>query len=138
VRIVTLVLLALVAGCGGDGADVEARLLLVVPDNNIREEGAECSGARPFRAVHRGTGFTIEDGAGEIVADGELPSGVATNADPAIDWEDDLIPTVCTFELDVGLPERDRYVLRLPDAVPVEFERALLDREDRLRLVLSG
>ena len=129
---------ALAAGCCGGDDGVEARLSVVVPDNNIREEGSECAGARPFRAIHRGTAFTIEDGAGEAVADGELPAGVAANADPAIDWEDDLIPTVCTFELEVDLPERERYRLVLPEAVPVEFERALLDAEEPLRLVLSG
>ena len=129
--------LALAAGCGG-GGDVEARLTVVVPDNNIREEGSECAGARPFRAVHRGTAFTVEDGGGEVVAEGELPAGIARNADPAIDWEDDLIPTVCTFEVDVGLPDRERYVLLLPEAVPLEFERRLLDGDERLRLVLSG
>jgi hypothetical protein len=134
--VVPLVALALLAGCGG-GDDIEARLTVVVPDNNIREEGSECSGARPFRAVHRGTTFTIEDGDGAVVAEGELPAGVATNADPAIDWKTDLIPTVCTFELDVGLPESDRYVLVLPDTLPVEFERSQLG-DERLRLVLSG
>ena len=133
-----VLLAALAAGCGGGDDGVEARLSVVVPDNNIREEGSECAGARPFRAIHRGTPFTIEDGAGEAVADGELPAGVAVNADPAIDWEDDLIPTVCTFELEVDLPERERYRLVLPEAVPVEFERALLDAEEPLRLVLSG
>ena len=135
---VTLVLAVLAAGCGGGEDGISARLTIVVPDNNIRAEGDECSGARPFRAIHRGTPFTIEDGAGEAVADGELPAGVAVNADPAIDWEDDLIPTVCTFELEVDLPERERYRLVLPEAVPVEFERALLDAEEPLRLVLSG
>jgi hypothetical protein len=135
---VALLALAAVAGCGGGGGDdVEARLLVVVPDNNIREEGSECAGARPFRAIHRDTTFTIEDEAGEVVADGELPAGVATNADPSIDWEDDLIPTVCTFELDVGLPERERYELVLPDTLPLEFERSQLG-EERLRLILVG
>ncbi len=88
---VLLAALAALAGCGG-GSDVEARLTIVVPDNNIREEGAECAGARPFRAIHRGTAFTVEDGSGAVVAEGELPAGVATNADPTIDWEDELIP----------------------------------------------
>jgi hypothetical protein len=137
-RLAALLLLAALAGCGGSDDDVEARLTVVVPDNNIREEGSECAGARPFRAIHRDTAFTIEDEAGEVVAEGELPSGVAVNADPAIDWEDDLIPTVCTFELDVGLPERDRYVLVLPETLPIEFERRLLDADERLRLVLTG
>ena len=43
------------------------------PDNNIRVEGVECAGARPFRQVHRGTKFTVEDEDGEVVAEGELP-----------------------------------------------------------------
>jgi hypothetical protein len=137
--VTALLALAMVAGCGGGGGDdVEARLLVVVPDNNIREEGSECAGARPFRAIHRGTRFTVEDGSGQTLAEGELPTGVAVNADPSIDWEDELIPTVCTFELEVGLPERRRYRLLLPDAVPAEFARELLDGEEPLRLVLSG
>jgi hypothetical protein len=136
--VTALLALAMVAGCGGGGGDgVEARLLVVVPDNNIREEGSECSGARPFRAVHRDTRYTVEDGAGEVVAEGELPAGVARNADPAIDWERDLIPTVCTFELDVGLPERERYTLVLPEALPLEFRRSQLG-DERLRLILAG
>jgi hypothetical protein len=137
-RLAGLCALVVLAGCGGGGDAVEARLSVVVPDNNIREEGSECAGARPFRAIHRGTRFTIEDGAGEQVAEGELPAGVALNADPEIDWEDDLIPTVCTFEVDVDLPERERYRLVLPEAVPVEFEREALDGDERVRLVLSG
>jgi hypothetical protein len=139
VRLALVALLAgLAAGCGGGDADMDARLSIVVPDNNIREEGAECAGARPFRAIHRGTRFTIEDEAGQEVAEGELPAGVAANADPGIDWEDDLIPTVCTFEVEVGLPERARYTLVLPETIPLEFERTLLERGEPLRLVLTG
>ena len=119
-------------------ADVEARLTIVVPDNNIREEGSECAGARPFRAIHRDTAFTVEDGSGAVVAEGELPAGVATNADPEIDWEDELIPTVCTFDVEIGLPESARYKLLLPEALPLEFDRALLDRDEPLQLVLTG
>ena len=141
-RVTLAVLLALLpaalAGCGGDDADVEARLLIVVPENNIREEGSECAGARPFRAIHRGTAFTVEDGSGAVVAEGELPAGVATNADPKIDWEDELIPTVCTFDVEVGLPEQTRYKLILPEAVPLEFDRAQLNGDEPLRLVLTG
>ncbi len=135
-RIWWLVLAALAAGCGG-GADVDARLAIVVPDNNIRAEGDECSGARPFRAIHRGTTFTIEDGDGAVVAEGELPAGRATNADPNIDWETDRFPTVCVFDVEVGLPERARYRLVLPETRPLEFERRFLGDEP-LRLVLSG
>jgi hypothetical protein len=135
-RSASLALIVLAAGCGG-GADVDARLEIVVPDNNIRAEGEECSGATPFRAVHRGTAFTIEDGTGASVADGELPTGRATNADPGIDWKTDRFPTVCVFEVEVGLPERVRYRLVLPETLPVEFEGRLLG-EEPLRLVLSG
>ena len=132
-----IALAALAAGCGGGGKGVEARLTVVVPDNNIREEGSECSGARPFRAIHRGTAFTIADGSGAVVAEGELPAGTAADADPSIDWESELIPTVCTFELELDLPDRGRYRLVLPEALPLEFERRLLGDEP-LRLVLSG
>jgi hypothetical protein len=130
------VLALLVAGCGG-GADVEARLAVVVPDNNIRSEGDECSGATPFRAIHRGTAFTIVDASGETLADGELPTGRATNADPKIDWESERFPTVCVFEVEVGLPERERYRLVLPETPPLEFERRRLGDEP-LRLILRG
>ena len=45
-----LVAVLVVAGCGGSGEDTfDARIALVVPDNNLREEGIECAGARPFR-----------------------------------------------------------------------------------------
>ena len=134
-RLAALAVLSLVAACGGGGVDAELRI--VVPDQNIREEGVECAGARPFRAVHRGTEYSIEDSAGEVVADGELPTGRAENADPTIDWGVDRIPTVCVFDVEVDLPERARYRLVLPDTLPVEFERRLLGDEP-VRLVLSG
>jgi hypothetical protein len=134
-RLAVLAVLSLVAACGGSGVDAELRI--VVPDKNIREEGVECSGARPFRAIHRGTAYSIEDGAGEIVADGELPTGRAENADPSVDWGVERIPTLCVFDVEVDLPERARYRLVLPDTLPVEFERRLLGDEP-LRLVLSG
>ena len=133
-RLGLLAVLAL-AGCGG-GAGTDAKLRVVVPDNNIREEGVECSGARPFRAIHRGTDFRIR-AAGEVVADGELPAGRAVNADPSVDWGVPRIPTYCVFDVEVELPERQRYELELPDVVPVAFERRLLGDEP-LRLVLSG
>ena len=85
------------AGCGGDD-EPGTPLRLVVPDNNIRIEGSECSGAIPFRHVHRGTAYRIEALDGELLAEGELPSGVARNADPKIDWESDRMPTVCTMD----------------------------------------
>jgi hypothetical protein len=127
----------LLAGCSG-GDTTEARLRVVVPDNNIREEGVECAGARPFRQIHRGTAFTVEDGNGKVVADGELPVGRAENAEPDIDWGVERIPTVCVMELELDLPERPRYRFLLPDTVPLEFDAALLERDDPLQLILSG
>jgi hypothetical protein len=139
-RLAACCLLALLAaGCSVGGDDTgAAHVRVVIPDNNIREEGVECSGARPFRQIRRGTAFTVEDGAGEVVAEGELPSGRAENADPSVDWGVDRIPTVCVMELELDLPERQHYRLLLPDTVPVEFDAALLERDEPLDLVLSG
>ena len=129
--------LALLAGCGG-GGDGEARIRLVVPDNNIREEGVECAGARPFRQIHRGTPYSILDPDGEVVAEGELPAGRAENADPKVDWESDRFPTVCVMELEVALPERPRYRLMLPESAPLEFDAAHLESDAPVQLVLRG
>ena len=134
-----LVILLVLAGCGGSGEDtVDARLALVVPDNNIREEGVECAGARPFRHVHAGTAYRIEAGDGTVVAEGELPAGKAENADPSIDWESERIPTVCVMTFDVELPERPRYRLVIEGSVPTAFARSLVRKDETLRLTLSG
>jgi hypothetical protein len=114
-------LVALAAGCGGGGADVETSIRLVVQDKNIREEGVECAGARPFQHVHAGAPYTIEAGAGDVVAEGTLPAGHAENAEPGVDWGVERIPTFCVLDLQVGLPERPRYRLRLEGARPLEF-----------------
>jgi hypothetical protein len=139
-RLVAVAAVAAVAGCGGggDGDGTEARIRLVVPDNNIREEGVECAGARPFRQIHRGTPYSILDADGEVVAEGELPAGRAENADPSVDWESDRFPTVCVMELDVALPERPRYRLVLPESAPLELDAALLERDAPVQLVLRG
>jgi hypothetical protein len=129
---------ALAATACGGGEGTEARIRLVVPDNNIRSEGVECSGARPFRHVHRGTPFRIEAPDGALLAEGELPSGRAENADPKIDWESDRFPTVCVMELEVDLPERPRYRLVLPETAPLEFDAALLERDEPVQLVVRG
>jgi hypothetical protein len=134
--LLAVVMLAVAAGCGGDESG--ARLRVVIPDNNIRAEGVECSGARPFRHVHRGTPYRIEAGDGAVVAEGELPAGSAENADPKIDWESDRIPTVCVMELDVDLPQRPRYRFVLDGSLPIEFDGALLDGDEPVLLVLSG
>jgi hypothetical protein len=133
--VLTLVLAG--GSVGGDGSDA-ARFRVVIPDNNIREEGVECAGARPFRQIHRGTEFTVEDEEGEVVAEGELPVGRAENADPTVDWGVEHIPTVCVMELELDLPERPRFRFVLPDAVPLDFDAALLARDEPVELVLSG
>ena len=134
-RALAAVAVALLAGCGG-GDDGE-RIRLVIPDNNIRDEGVECSGARPFQQLHRGTPFRIEDAEGEVVADGALPSGLAENADPRIDWESKRMPTVCVMELEVELPEHASYRLVLPETAPLEFARERLEDEP-VELVVRG
>ena len=133
-----LVILLVLAGCGSGEDTVDARLALVVPDNNIREEGVECAGARPFRHVHAGTAYRIEAGDGTVVAEGELPAGKAENADPSVDWESERIPTVCVMTFDVELPERSRYRLVIEGSVPTAFARSLVRKDETLRLTLSG
>ena len=134
-----LVLLVVLAGCGGSDEDtVDARIALVVPDNNIREEGIECAGARPFRHVHAGTPFRIEAGDGSVVAAGELPAGKAANADPSIDWNSERIPTVCVMTFDVELPKRPRYRLVIEGSVPTPFARSVIREGETLRLQLAG
>jgi hypothetical protein len=139
VKRLVLVLLVALAGCGGsDEESLDARIALVVPDNNIREEGIECAGARPFRHVHAGTPYRIEAGDGNVVAEGELPAGRAENADPSIDWNSEKIPTVCVMTFDVELPERPRYRLVIEGSVPTAFARSLVREDETLRLVLPG
>lgn len=115
-----LAALSAVAGCS-DSPDVEADIRLVVPDKNIRTEGIECAGARPYHYVHAGARFTIEAGDGNVVAEGELPAGHAENAEPEIDWNVPRIPTFCVMVFEVDLPERPGYRLRLERGAPLEF-----------------
>jgi hypothetical protein len=115
-----LLAVVLLAGCGGSGD--ETRIRLVVPDENVREEGIECAGARPYQHVHRGAAYTIEAEDGDIVAEGELPAGRAENARPGVDWGVERIPTFCVLELEVELPARPRYRFRLDGGRPLEFE----------------
>ena len=75
---------------------------------------------------------------GEVVAEGELPAGRAENADPTIDWGVERIPTVCVMEVELDLPERPAYRFVLPDTVPLDFDAALLERDEHLELILSG
>ena len=111
----------LLAACGGSGAGAEAQIRLVVADKNVREEGIECAGARPFQHVHAGAPFTIEAEDGTVVAEGELPAGRAENAEPGVDWGVERIPTFCVLNVEVELPERPRYRFRIAGGRPLEF-----------------
>jgi hypothetical protein len=122
---------AVLAGCGGSDDDTSIRL--VVPDKNIRAEGVECAGARPFQHIHAGAPFTIEAQDGTVVAEGELPAGKAENAEPDVDWGVERIPTYCVLELEVDLPERPRYRLKLERIRPIEF----VVREGAAELVVA-
>ncbi len=110
---------------------------MVAPDNNIRVEGAECAGARPFEHVHAGAAYALEAADGEVLAEGELPAGVAENADPTIDWGVERIPTVCVMPLTLeDVPERVAYRLRLDEGPPLEFDAGLLTPGEPLQLVV--
>lgn len=128
---VALAGLLVTAGCGGSDAGTSIRL--IVPDKNIRAEGVECAGARPFERIHAGAPFTIEADDGTVVAEGTLPAGHAVNAEPEIDWGVERIPTFCVLELEVDLPERPRYRLVLEDSRPLEF----VVRERKAELVAA-
>jgi hypothetical protein len=126
----------LLAACGG-GESVDARLRLVIPDNNIRVEGVECAGARPFTHVHAGAPYTVEASDGAVVAEGRLPAGRAKNADPTIDWGVARIPTVCVMELNLELPERTRYELHLEEGPPLPFDAQDVSRNEQLDLIVQ-
>jgi hypothetical protein len=128
---------AALAGCGGGGGGDAFEL--VIPDNNIRTEGVECSGARPFQHVRRGTAYRFEDGDGELLVSGTLPAGTARNSDPSIDWGVERIPTVCVMPFEAELPERERYRFVIDRSLPIEFTRETLEAADGpLLLTLSG
>lgn len=130
--------LILLAGCGGSGGGggEDIRLRLVALDNNIRVEGAECAGARPFQYVHAGAPYVLEGADGEVLAEGELPAGRARNAEPSIDWEAERIPTVCVVDLTVeDVAERDAYRLRVDPGPPLEFDASLLSQTGPLELI---
>ena len=136
VAALALAVLALGA-CGGSDDGMDMRITLVVEDKNIRVEDSECAGARPFQYVHAQAGFVLDDGAGEEVADGELPAGRAVNADPSIDWGVDRIPTFCVFELELDdVPRRDGYALRLGEGSPLPFDASLVEGGKPVTLTL--
>lgn len=130
-----LPLVLALAGCGGSGDGLDVRITLVVEDENIRAEGSECAGARPFQYVHAEAGYALEDAGGEVLADGELPAGRAVNADPAIDWGVERIPTFCELELELeDVPRREAYALRLERGSPLPFDASLVEGGEPVRL----
>ena len=120
-RALALLAATLAAGCGGSGGGAEAQIRLVVADKNVREEGVECAGARPFHHIHAGAPFTVEAEDGDVVAEGTLPAGRAENAEPGVDWGVERIPTFCVLNFEVELPERPRYRFRVDGSRPLEF-----------------
>jgi hypothetical protein len=133
-----LVALALAAGgCGGSGDGQDVRIRLVVEDENIRAEGTECAGARPFQYVHAEAGYSLEDRSGEVLAEGELPPGRSVNADPTIDWGVERIPTFCVFELEVeDVTRSPSYALRLERGSPLPFDASFVEGGESVRLTL--
>jgi len=125
------------AGCGGSGDGLDVRITLVVPDENVRVEGTECAGARPFQYVHAEASYALEDEDGETLAEGELPAGRAVNADPSIDWGVERIPTFCVLELELDdVPRRPGYALRLERGSPLPFGASLVEGGDPVRLTV--
>lgn len=140
------ILLAAPACAGGDddngggeaGGGDEKVIRLVIPDNNIRVEGAECAGARPFEYLHASAPYTLESAGGEVLVEGELPAGHAENAEPGTDWGVDEIPTVCVMRLAFDdVPASETYVLRLPEGDPLEFEGRYLTAGEPLQLIVE-
>jgi hypothetical protein len=139
-RIAPAVLLAVLAlgACGGSGDTLDLKITLVVEDENIRVEDTECAGARPFQYVHARSGFTLEDGAGKTVADGELPAGHAVNVDPTVDWGVERIPTFCVFDLEIDdVPRRAAYQLRLDQGSPLPFSAKFVEGGKPVELTLG-
>ena len=103
---------------------------MVAPDNNIRVEGAECAGARPFEHVHAGAAYALEAADGEVLAEGELPAGVAENADPTHRLGRRADPDRLRDGSDADGRSRARaYRLSLDEGPPLEFDAALLSDE---------
>src|SRR5919108_996620 len=111
-----LALLALLAfsatACGVSGR--QYAITLEVQDGWIRSPGAECAGSIPFLFVHPTGPFRVEDRAGNVLASGELPDGIAVEA-----YNEDLevprVPTFCRFRLEAELPGPGDYRLQLEE-----------------------
>ena len=140
-RVLAAALLAVLAlaGCGGSGGGLDMRITLVVEDENIRAEGSECAGARPFQYVHAQALYTLEDGDGNALEEDELPAGHAVDSDPSIDWGVERIPTFCVFDLELkNVPERASYALRLGQGRPLPFDAKFVEGGKPVELTLAG
>jgi len=138
ITVLTVVALVGMSGCARSGDTVDVRLSIVVADNQIRAEGVECAGARPYEYVHAGARFTLESEDGTELAEGELPAGRAENADPSIDWGVERIPTFCVVEVYLpGTPEHPGYQLRLEGGRPLQFAASLISEDEPVRLTVQ-
>ena len=118
---------ATLAGCAGtpDGEAAASpsgtELRLVIPDMNIREAGAPCSGAGGYRFARPQAPYLIQDADGREIASGTLPEGTAEQAfteDLGVDRE----PTVCVMMIEVpGLDSLDGHSMVVDDYLPVEI-----------------
>ena len=120
--LVAVAALVPLAGCAGSSEasdDPAVTLRLVIPDANIREPDAPCSGASGFRFAHPQAPFTIENADGDDVASGTLPEGHAEKAFN-IDLGDERQPTVCVMMVDVqGVETLDDHFFVIDDRSPV-------------------
>lgn len=126
------------SGCSGSDDTVDVHLRVVVADNHIRSEGAECAGVRPYEYVHAGAQFTLEAEDGTELTAGELPAGRAENADPSIDWGVERIPTFCVVDVDLpDTPAHAGYRLLLEEGSPLRFEASRLSGNEPIRLTVQ-
>ena len=120
-------------GCSQDSG-IERPVTLQVRDGWIREPGTECSGSRPFLYVHKDAAFLVEEGDGEEkISEGSLPAGVAEEAVDE-DLEAERVPTFCTFQFTVSVPEPGDYELIFDEGAPLEF--SVTEEPSEVTLVL--
>ncbi|MFY1691726.1 hypothetical protein [Plantactinospora sp. WMMB782] len=117
-----LLLLASLAGCGGEEPRAELTVRVLVRDINIRPEGVECAGTGPYTYFHNRAAYRVVDGDGETLAEGALPPGKSVRTF-AEDLEVSRIPTFCEFAVPVTLADRKAYRLIVDDRRPIELTR---------------
>ncbi|HEX6196706.1 MAG TPA: hypothetical protein VFZ37_12405 [Jiangellaceae bacterium] len=103
-----------------DSDEPSVTVRLVIPDGNIREPGATCSGASAFRFAHPDAEYTLLDPSGTAVSVGTLPQGVAEKAFTIDLGDDQRQPTTCVMSLEVvGVGSVDGHSLVIADHFPV-------------------